>query len=98
MILLSPYGVTGLNDASSVQGPPVAAPYSEQDDENTYRGTPAAFAIRPRWMAPSAFTEYVIRGFRSPTGSLEMAARLTTASRPTSSSEWTSRISAVRCS
>src|SRR5690606_32317154 len=50
--LLSPYGVTGLNVAISLTGASPAAPYNEQEEENRYRGTPAAFATSARCTAP----------------------------------------------
>src|SRR5687767_5769294 len=50
--LLSPYGVTGLNEAASVTGTSPADPYNEQEDEKRYRGTPADFAASARCTAP----------------------------------------------
>ena len=55
--LLSPYGVTGLNALSSVTGASPAAPYSEHEEENRKRGTPAALATSAMWAAPCALTE-----------------------------------------
>ena len=94
--LLSPYGVTGLKSLSSVTAESPAEPYNEHDEEKRKRGTPASLATRAMWAAPWALTEYVASGLRCPTGSLEMAARCTTASKPSRSSGRWSRMSPVR--
>ena len=56
---------------------------------------PACLAARANLSVPSRFTEYVAAGLRLPSGSLDSAARQSTASYPASSAAMPSRMSSV---
>ena len=72
----SPYGVTGLKDASSVgKSAPAANPYKLHEDEKRNRSTPAiltssAYRTEARWLI-----SYVKFGVRLLNGSFDRAAR-----------------------
>ena len=89
------YAVSGSVGSPSLLAASPDAPYTLHDDMCTKRATPAALASSASRRLPSWLMWYVTSWLSSPTGSLEISARWTTASKPSRSACSTSRTSRV---